>query len=256
MMRIGLLTARDAPGVQELLDDPHRGELYEVACIVSCDTVVPATEPWDVPVVHRGLPLRNLRLREHYDRHAAETLLSFGVDTVFVSGYPYVLTEPMLEAFAGRIVVAHDGDLTVRDDSGQRRWVGPHAVLDAIVAGEPATRNSLYFATADVGHGPLFLVSERFAVAPLVRDAVATGAYDMVEAYARLHRRWMRQWWGALLRRSIEFLTAGVVQVVGDTVWIDGAPAPCRLGEAPDLCNERSEPAQRGIPASCPFIQP
>jgi folate-dependent phosphoribosylglycinamide formyltransferase PurN len=234
-MRIGLLTAGGE------LPLPERGELYEVACVVDCTA--------------SARPPRNLHEREEYDRETAELFSGAAVDYVISAGYPYVLTEPMLEAFRNRILVVHNGDLTDRDEFGRRRWVGPQPVLDALLAGVRATRTSLYIATADVGHGPLFIVGSRHAVPELVQDAATRADYDSVATYAHLHNRWMHRSWGELLVRAIEALTAGSIKIVGDTVWIDGVPGPCRLGEAPDVC-ENSADIQRGVPASCPFIQP
>lgn len=56
--------------------------------------------------------------------------------------------------------------------------------------------------------------------------------------------------YGAMLVRALQFLAAGTLKVANDVVWIDGVPGPCRLGDAPQICH-----VQRGIPASCPFIQ-
>jgi hypothetical protein len=44
------------------------------------------------------------------------------------------------------------------------------------------------------------------------------------------------------------------VQVVKDIAWVDGAPGPCRMGEAPAICGDATDSIRRGIPASCPFI--
>jgi hypothetical protein len=62
----------------------------------------------------------------------------------------------------------------------------------------------------------------------------------------------LRTAWGPLVRRFLELLAAGAVQRIGDAVWIDGVPAPCRLGESPDAC--RHGDVRADVPASCPFI--
>ena len=73
--------------------------------------------------------------------------------------------------------------------------------------------------------------------------------------YAELHRRWMRQsTWGPMLARTLELLAGGTTQIIGDTVWVDGAPGPCRMGEAPHTCHDPETMLARGIPRSCPFI--
>ena len=45
--------------------------------------------------------------------------------------------------------------------------------------------------TSAVDAGPIVARSEPFAVAPLVQDALALGALDMIRAYAYAHREWM-----------------------------------------------------------------
>jgi folate-dependent phosphoribosylglycinamide formyltransferase PurN len=239
-MRVGFLTAGGTAGVDAVLEDRRRGELYEVACVVPAATSV-------VP--------RNLREREEFDRHTVGLLRSLGVDTVFSAGYPWILTEPMLDAFPERIMVVHDGDLTDLDEQGRRRWIGAHAVTEALLAGASATRTSMFVATRDVGNGPLLLVGPRHPVASLVRDAIDSGDLRSVEAYAALHRDWMRRSWSALILRAIELLVAGTLKISRATVWVDGAPGPCRMGEAPDICEALGDAIRRDIPASCPFIQ-
>jgi hypothetical protein len=152
-----------------------------------------------------------------------------GVDYLFATRDAFI-TEAMLDAFPNRIIILDDGDVT-----------------EQLLAGATATRTSLYF-----GDGPLFLVGPRYFVPKMVQDALARRDYDSVATYALLHSRWMRRAWPDLMLRAIECLAAGTVKIVRDTVWVDGVPGPCRLGEAPDFCDER---VQRGIPASCPFIQ-
>jgi folate-dependent phosphoribosylglycinamide formyltransferase PurN len=218
--------------------------------ITSNSPIAPRGDLYEVVYTPDSPPPRNLRERELYDRDMADVLRTMDVDYVVVAGYEYVLTAPMLEAFPSRIIVVHNGDLIDRDEFGQRRWLGPQPVLDALLAGVKATRTSLFFATDRVGEGPLFLVGPRHAVPALVQDALSRGDYDSVAAYAHLHSRWMREGWKPLLERAIEILAAGSMRIVDNLVWIDGVPGPCRLGEAPDACHE----PQR-IPGSCPFIQ-
>lgn len=236
-MRIGFLTGHGTAGIDGLLENRRRGALFEVACVI--------------PGATSAVP-RNLREREQFDRQTAALLKSLGVHTVFSAGYPYVLTEPMLDAFPERIIAVHDGDLSDVDAAGRRRWVGLHAVRDAILAGVAATRSSLYIVTRDVGHGPLLLLGQRHPVAPLVQDAIAAGDYAGVNAYARLHRTWMRRSWSTLILRAIELLVGGTLQITGNAVWVDGVPGACRLGEPPDACED---PIRHEIPSSCPFIQ-
>lgn len=250
-MRIGILTSAAAPGLDAVLTHPR--DLFDVSCAIVCENT--SREAVVVRPVRELPSYKNLRGREDYDRDNADLLLSLKTDIVFLAGYPYVVTEPLLAAFPDRIIAVHDGDLTQHDESGERRWTGLHAVREAILAGEPATRSSLFFVTEHVGHGPLFLQSEPYPVAPLAHAAVTAGDYDSARRYASLHRAWMRRDWGALVLQAIEHLALGEVKIAGETVWIDGVPGPCRHGDAPGICFQLGDSIQRGIPTSCPFVR-
>ena len=236
--RVAVLTSTNAPGVESLVHDPNRGILYDLADVV----------------VRRNAP-RNLRIREGFDAETAEILRDAGADWVVLAGYGNLVTRPLLSAFPERILALHDGDLTLRDDEGVRRYAMLDAVRRAVFAGAHETRASLFFVTERFGEGPLMLVGPPFPVSELAADAIAHGAYDMAVAYARLHRDWMRSSYGDLLVRAMEIIAAGTMALTGEVAWIDGAPGPCRLGDAPRACHELGAAIQRGIPASCPFIQ-
>ncbi len=265
-MRIALLTSSSAPGIERLLADPNRGSVYELAAVLGSEPRLAQQELLErarVPVVLRpikpfhaehGLPFRNLNARAEYDTETAGLLASFGADYVLLAGYRYIVTEPLLNAYPQKMIALHDGDLTIRDDDNRRRYSGSHAVREAILSGEDATRSSAYIVTRDVGEGPLFLMSGEWPVAQLARDARTSGDVDTLCSYADLHRTWMKNAvWGEMLVRITELLAGGAMRIVSDLVFIDGAPAPCRLGHAPSMCHELHSATPR-IPESCPFF--
>lgn len=236
-LRIAILTSRGAPGVDDLLGD-HRCEvMYEVVAVIDGS---------------KRQPPRNLNSRRVFDRELAEELRAAGADFVILAGYRWIITEPLLEAFPGKIIALHDGDLTRLDADGQRRFKGLHPVRAALFDGLDQTRSSAFIVTERVCEGPLFLISAPYRVAPAAADAQRRGDAGLVSAYADVHRAWMiRDAWGLMLRRIVELLAAGTLQIVGDVVWVDGVPGPCLLGQAPEVCHH--EPAE-GIPRSCPFL--
>ncbi len=264
--QIAVLTSHSVPGIGDLLAQPNRGAVYRIAAVIgSEDSLVEQEmiETAGVPVIlrpirrfheERRLPLRNLHARAEYDHENVDLLRALGVDWLIVAGYRYIVTEPLLSAFPQRIIVLHDGDLTMRDADGNRPYAGLHAVRDAIFDGRDETRSTAYLMERPVGTGPLFLLGAPYPVAPLARDARNWGAADMLAAYAELHRRWMRlATWGEMLTRMAEIIAAGTIQIVGDVVWVDGVPGPCRIGCAPSFCADR-QPEGGAIPASCPFV--
>ncbi len=267
-LRVAILTSHSAPGLEQVIAHSNRGALFDLVGVISSETAfaeAAAIEAAGIPLVlrplrqamsDRGLPLRNLRSREEYDGETVDVLQHWRADYVFLDGYSFIVTEPLVNAFPQRLLALHDGDLMLRDENGRRRYAGLHSVREAVFAGEKETRSAVYFVTQEVGAGPLFILSKPYRVAQLAHDARAWGAANLVGEYANLHRRWMLQSsWGDMIIRAIECLAAGSVSIVRDMAWIDGVPGPCRLGEAPAVCREHEPGIESGVPSSCPLIR-
>lgn len=259
-LRIALLYSRHAPGAARLLADPNRGATWELTIAVGSEpdlVEAPLFEQAGIPLEIRPIrtapAFRNLNAREDYDEQLGDLLARLKIDYLLLDGWQYVVTTPMLELFPSKILAIHDADLTLRDH--ERLYAGPHAVRDAVFGGERETRSSVYILTREIARGPIFLLSGAYPLAPMALDARERGDASFLTSYAALHRQWMvDDCWGAMLTRSLELLAGGSMRVIGDTVWIDGAPAPCRFGESPASCHEPETMVARGIPRSCPFI--
>jgi len=215
-LRIAVLCSRRAPGLDALLRHPHRGSLYDIACVITTEELFAErqrVEAAGVSVLTRPMLRRKLEDRPEYDGATADTLRSLGVNAVVLLWYLYILTEPILAAFPDRIVNVHDSDLTLRRPDGRRRYRGLHSTRDAIIAGEAETRSSVHLVTAGLDSGPVLALSEAYPVAPFAHQAVADGQLDIVRAYAFAHREWMiRNSWGPLLVRTIENFACGRLQ--------------------------------------------
>lgn len=268
-IRVALLTSGSSPAIEPLLGDPNRGAVYDIVCVLGSETDLeqaPLLEAANIPLVlrpmrrllaDRDLSLRNLHAREDYDRETGEILKSFQADWVILAGYHYIVTEPLLAIFSDRVLALHEGDLTLNDEDGRRRYTEMHSVRRAIFAGERETRSSLFFVTDRVGEGPLFLLSKPYPVAEIATDGLAWGAYDLVNLYVKAHRDWMvRSSWGEMISQAMGLVAAGTIRVANDIAWVDGVPGPCRMGEAPRACHVLKGEIERGIPSSCPFIEP
>lgn len=257
-LRIALLTSQQAAGVERLLSDPNRGSLWELSIVVGSELELAdaalleeAHVPYELRPMRLVSAFRNLRAREGYDQDLGDLLARVNADFILLDGWQYILTEAVTARFPGKIFAIHDADLSIRD---RALYAGPHAVRNAILSGESETRSSVYLVTREVARGPLFLLGAPYLVAAMARDARERGDVAFLYAYAELHRRWMRTAWGAMLSRTLELLAGGTTTIIGDVAWIDGAPAPCRMGEAPHACHEPETMLARGIPRSCPFI--
>jgi folate-dependent phosphoribosylglycinamide formyltransferase PurN len=206
LLHVGVLCSKHAPGLDALLRHPLRGSFYEVKCVVTseanfCECAVPVlAHPIRQLYDENRAPLHDKRVRRFYDGETALILRRFGVDTVLLLGYLYVITEPLLSAFPDRILNVHDGS---------PNYPGLHATRDAILAGEPETRSVVHIVTKELDSGPVVARSAAFPVAPFVREAVAAGESDIVRAYAYAHREWMmRSSWGDLVVRTLECVAA------------------------------------------------
>ncbi|HSF14947.1 MAG TPA: formyltransferase family protein [Vicinamibacteria bacterium] len=220
-LRVALLCSQRAPGLRHLLtSDPNRGSLYEIVCCVSSEEDSSARAEAEARGVsflnhsiarfcrERETKRTDLIVRSHYDTETVELLAPFEPDLILLSSYLLVLTEPMLDAFASRIVNVHGSDLAKRDASGRPRYVGLRAVRDALLAGETETRATAHLVTAVLDEGPILCRSRAFPVSPLVADALRRGAVDVVKAYTFAHQEWMLATaWGPLLSESIEMMS-------------------------------------------------
>jgi len=101
---------------------------------------------------------RDLSLRPAYDRCVLDALAPYRIDAIVLAGYMSVVTEPLLNAFAGRIVNVHPADLRILE-GGRRKYTGDYAVRDAILAGESVLRATTHIVRAEVDGGEILMVS-------------------------------------------------------------------------------------------------
>ncbi|HEU4463794.1 MAG TPA: formyltransferase family protein, partial [Gemmatimonadota bacterium] len=202
-LRVAILCSRRCPGAADLLGDRRRGWRWELAGVLTSEEDMaerPLFARAHVPVLSRpirgfysrsGRPLSDLATRREYDQTVAHALAAFEADLLLLSGYTYLVTEPVLSAFSGRIVNVHGSDLTRVGSDGRPMYLGLRAVRDAIFAGEPETRATAHWVTEELDMGPPILRSRAFPVSPLAADALARGDIRALKAYAFAHQEWM-----------------------------------------------------------------
>jgi formyltetrahydrofolate hydrolase len=152
----------------------------------------------------RGLRLSDMAARRDYDAATVALLDPYRPDLLLLSSYLYILTDPMLEAFSGRIANVHGSDLARTGPDGQPLYPGLFAVRDAIRAGETETRATAHVVTERLDDGPILQRSRPFPIAPLVAELRRSGNAHAVKAYAYAHQEWMfATAWGPLLTDAI-----------------------------------------------------
>ncbi len=87
-----------------------------------------------------------------------------GIDCIALAGYEIIVTEPLLSAYENMIINVHPADLSITDETLKRKYTGNHAVLDAILDGEPEIRASTHLVTCEVDGGPVLMISEPVTV--------------------------------------------------------------------------------------------
>jgi folate-dependent phosphoribosylglycinamide formyltransferase PurN len=201
MLRVALLCARRAPGLEFLLhQDDARGRDYELAVGLTTDPrceALPLLRAAGIPtLVHDIRGRSHLRLRPAFDARTVELLAPYRPDLLVLSGYLHIVTAPLLTAYPQRIINVHDADLTVADLDGRPRYPGLHATREAVRAGETVTRCTVHLVTENVDGGPVLARSIPFPV---------QGRHHYVQ------REWMmRAAWGPLISSAIRLLAPNV----------------------------------------------
>ena len=93
-----------------------------------------------------------LRTRMEFDSLATKLIQAFEIDIIALGGYMSYIT------LKGCINV-HPADLSIVTPDGRRKYVGDHAVLDAIIAGETTLRSSTLWTDQGVDTGPILMIS-------------------------------------------------------------------------------------------------
>ena len=100
---------------------------------------------------------QQLKIRTEFDMANIRLLGPCGASVAAFAGYMAIATPPLVRAFLG--VNVHPADLSLVDAEGKRKYIGDHAVIDAILAGEKELRASTHRIEEEVDTGRIFMVS-------------------------------------------------------------------------------------------------
>jgi phosphoribosylglycinamide formyltransferase 1 len=120
--------------------------------------------------------------RDAFTRRVVEVLELHDVDLVIMAGFGTVLTQPVHDAYTGRILNTHPALLPA--------FPGWHAVDDALAAGVSVTGCTVHLATVDMDAGPI-LAQEEVAVRP--DDTAATLHERIKDVERRLYPATIRK---------------------------------------------------------------
>lgn len=194
---------------------------------IACENGIPYFS-YDIRSFHclRGLKRsvitpEGLSARREYDRVAKRLVDVFHIDVVALGGYMSYIT-------LDRCVNVHPADLSILTPDGKRRYVGNHAVLDAISSGETSLRASTLWTDEGVDTGPLLMVSEPIKVdLPEPLETLIKTRDRLVKVAAEHQERLKEVGDWKIFPRTIEMIARGRFAIDrANQVYVDGKPVP------------------------------
>jgi phosphoribosylglycinamide formyltransferase-1 len=148
-LRLGVLVSGTGSNLQAILDAIGAGSLSaEVKVVISNRPDALALErarAAGVPAL--AIPHRDFETREAFDRAVVAALREAGVDWVVLAGFMRVLTEELLNAYAGRVINIHPALLPA--------FPGVNAAAQALAYGVKITGCTVHFVELGVDTGKI-----------------------------------------------------------------------------------------------------
>jgi len=194
---------------------------------IACEHGIPYFSH-DIRTFHRLKGLKRnvatpegLAARKEFDRTAARLVHAFEVDAIALGGYMSYTT-------LDRCINVHPADLSILNRDGGRRYVGDHAVLDAIAAGEQHLRASTIWTDQGVDTGPLLMVSAPLRVElPVPLKALLRDPKDLARIAEEHQQRLKERGDWKVFPKTVEMIARGRFALDGEgRVYVDGHPVP------------------------------
>ncbi len=183
---------------------------------------------YDIRAFHRlrgkkrsVLSPEGLKARKAFDAVAERLVQAFDIDVIALGGYMSFIT-------LGRCVNVHPADLSLLDSEGKRKYVGDHAVVDAIAAGEKELRSSTLWTDQGVDTGPLLMVSASLPVTLPLPLETLRAQRETLHQVASEHQERLKEigdW--KIFPRTFELIARGRFALdEKNRVYLDGSPVP------------------------------
>jgi folate-dependent phosphoribosylglycinamide formyltransferase PurN len=183
---------------------------------------------YDIRTFHRLRGLKRsaattegMAARREFDRVAEKLVETFDIDVIALGGYMSYTT-------LDRCVNVHPADLSILTPEGKRKYVGDHAVLDAIASGESHLRSSTLWTDQGVDTGPLLMVSDSVEVRlPEPLESLLKDKAKLARV-AEEHQQRLKEvgdW--RIFPTTLEMIARGRFAFDEDRrVYVDGRPVP------------------------------
>ncbi len=106
----------------------------------------------------RSTPKKDLSIREEFDRISLSLIEKYSPDLIALAGYMSILTKVIVNRYL--TINVHPADLSIKDSAGKRKYIGAHAVKDAIIEGERYLYSSTHIVEELVDNGRLLIISK------------------------------------------------------------------------------------------------
>jgi len=223
-----LLKAREGVSPFEVVfifSDRSDGSCYGES--IACDTGIPYIS-YDIRTFHRLRAFKRtvntpegLEARREFDRVAAALVKAFEVDVIALGGYMSYLT-------LDRCINVHPADLSLLTPTGDRKYVGDNAVVDAIADGESLLRSSTIWTDRGVDTGPLLMVSNPLEVQLNEPLEFLVSDREKLLKVAEEHQNRLKEagdW--KIFPMTIEMISRGRFALDEQKrVYVDGKPVP------------------------------
>lgn len=208
-----------------IFSDRSDGSCYGES--IACDTGIPYIS-YDIRTFHRLRAFKRtvttpegLEARREFDRVAATLVKAFEVDVIALGGYMSYLT-------LDRCINVHPADLSVLTPTGDRKYVGDNAVVDAIADGESLLRSSTIWTDRGVDTGPLLMVSDPVEVQlnePL--EFLVSDRENLLKVAEEHQNRLKEAGDWKIFPMTIEMISRGRFALDEQKrVYVDGKPVP------------------------------
>ena len=160
-------------------------------------------------------------LRKEFDKIANRLVHTFEIDVNALGGYMSYIT-------LDRCINVHPADLSLTTSGGKRRYVGDHAVLDAILSGEKTLCSSTIWTDQGVDTGPLLMISEPLNVdLPDSLESLAKDRGRLTKIVEEFQERLKREGDWKIFPRTVELIARGRLALDKENrVYVDGQPMP------------------------------
>jgi phosphoribosylglycinamide formyltransferase-1 len=160
--RVALLMSGKGSNVGEILANAHRYSNLNFVTICTDQTKSNAyylSQYYGLNYFCLEGSVRSAEEREAYFQQLANYLHALKIDTLIYAGFMKISPSFFIDEFPG--INVHPADLTIKQENGKPRYVGMHAIRDAIQGGEIYLASTAHVVDTETDCGVPIMVSKR-----------------------------------------------------------------------------------------------